>query len=778
MKFDDAEQVNSICWQLRQADIVRGADRARINSLFNGAPPYSPQEVEENEINVNVNSLESTVIGHDARSQYYQAFLKPGNFFKLHTDAGSVHKREKYSTIVTKAINRPMKRSLSYFETLRSKFANNVLHGIGPSTWPDRDCWNSRARGVEDLLIPGDTVLSFEDLPFFAVLKSYTAPELIRLTRGAKVDPAWNVPLVKSALEWIDKETLSLLGSTYGTLYSPEKVEERVKSDGGFYAGDQVPRLDTFDFYYWSDEEDDYGWRRRIIIDDWGTPDGQITSNTKLTRKGDLEFGKGQWLYNSGSRKFADKREEIFSCQFADLSAVGPFHYHSVRSLGYLMFAICHLQNRLRCKFQENVMETMMMLFRVKSQEDVQRVLKTNLINKGFVDESLSFIPAAERFQVNAGLVELGLRENQSIIAKNSSSYTQNPNFSQDRTEKTATQFQGELASMTTLVSASLTQAYQYQNFEYYEIVRRFMRRNSADPDVRAARADILRQGVPEKILEPNQWECEPERVMSPSKAMEMAIAEWLMQHRDKYDPEAQRTILRDVTLAVTDDPAKADRLVPEQPHISDSIHDAQLAFGSLMAGGLISVRPGLNELEYIPAMLASMASVVKRIEETGGMTDPKELGGLSSVAKNVDQHIQILAKDETNKSMVKQFADQLGQITNLLKGYAQRLQEQAAKQNGNGQPDPEVMAKIQAQQMQAEAKTANARESHAQKTAQRQVAFEMKTAQQEQQHALDLQKQAQMTASEIAATAAKTAAQVEAERIKAENAPAPQPKE
>lgn len=771
MEFKDAEQVSSICWQMRQADIIRGSDRARINSLFNGSPPFSPQEVEENEINVNVNSLESTVIGHDARSQYYQAFLKPGNFFKLHTDAGAVHKREKYSAIVTKAINRPMKRSLSYFETLRSKFANNVLHGIGPSTWPDRDCWNPRGRGVEDLMIPADTLLSFEDLPFFCVLKSYTAPELIRLTRGAKTDPAWNKGLVDSALKWIDKETLAMLGNSYATLYSPEKVEERIKGDGGWYAGDQVPRLDTFDFYYWSDEGDEWGWRRRIIIDDWTTPAGQITAKTKLTRNPDLNFSKDQWLYNSGSRKFADKRDEIFSCQFADLSAVGPFRYHSVRSLGYLMFAICHLQNRLRCKFQESVMEALVMLFRVKSQEDVQRVLKTNLINKGFVDEALSFVPAAERFQVNYNLVELGLRENQSIIAKNSSSYTQNPTVMQDRVEKTATQFQGELASMTTLVSASLTQAYQYQNFENYEIVRRFMRDNSTNPDVRAARASILKQGVPEKLLCAEAWECEPERVMSPSKAMEMAIADWLMQHRDKYDPEAQREILRDVTLAVTDDPAKADRLVPEQPHISDSIHDAQLTFGSLMQLGIVSVRPGLNELEYIPAMLASMAAVVQQIEQAGGMTDPKTLAGLNNVAQNVGQHIQILAQDESSKQMVKQFADQLGQIGNLLKGYAQRLQEQAQKQNGNG-VDPEAKAKVDAMMIQAQVKAENARTSHAEKTAQRRISFEQKTAQEEQKHAMELQKDSQLTAAEIASLAAKTAAEVEATKVKSENQP------
>ena len=48
---------------------------------------------------------------------------------------GPVHKRQKYGTIVSREVNKIMKRSPLYFETLRSKFAMLVLHGIGPSAW-------------------------------------------------------------------------------------------------------------------------------------------------------------------------------------------------------------------------------------------------------------------------------------------------------------------------------------------------------------------------------------------------------------------------------------------------------------------------------------------------------------------------------------------------------------------------------------------------------------------------------------------------------------------
>ena len=112
MKITSAEEVEMLCYQMRLSDFVRGQNRALIDDLFNGVPPYDDQEVEENQIKVNVNYLEGTRIGMDARRQFYNAFLKPGQFFKLTTDCGPEHKRSERSMIVTREINRVMKRSL------------------------------------------------------------------------------------------------------------------------------------------------------------------------------------------------------------------------------------------------------------------------------------------------------------------------------------------------------------------------------------------------------------------------------------------------------------------------------------------------------------------------------------------------------------------------------------------------------------------------------------------------------------------------------------------
>lgn len=768
MKFNKPAEVESVAWQLKRADYPRGKNRARINDLFNGAPPYDQQEVEENNIAVNVNFLESTRLGHDARSQFYNAFTKPGNYFTLRTDIGPIHKRNQWGAIVTREINRIMKRSINYFETMRSKFAMDVLHGIAPSIWRNRTHWCPDGCGVEDVLIPATTRLDMHNLPFFALYKQFTAPELIRLTRGPKVDPGWDRGLVDSCIEWVDRSSMALLGVNWPEIWAPEKLSERIKGDGGFYVGDQVPTVNCFDFFFWDDSGKESGWRRRIMLDSWSTPDG---GGTPHRREGEIYQKPPAFLYTSGAKPYAAKREEIVAFQFADLSAVAPFRYHSVRSLGFLLYAVCHLQNRLRCRFNEAVFEALMMYFRVKTMDDAQRALKLELVNRGFIEEGINPIPANERYQVNAPLVQLGLVENKQLISENAASYTQNTNYSQGGVEKTRFQVMAETNSVASLVSAGLNQAYAYQTFEYLEILRRFCKQGSPDPDVNKFQAACLRQGVPQDMLCEDYWDLEPERVMGAgNKTLEMTIAQQLMEWRDKFDPEPQRTILRDSVLAITDDPAKALSLVPEKPvKVTDSVHDAQLASGSLMMGLPVEVKTGINHIEYVDTLLLNMAVIMKGIEQTTKMGTPDQIKGLLNIAGNISDHIKIIAQDEKEKPRVKKYQDQLAKMMNMVKAYAQRQQQAMQKQAqaGNGGMDPEKLAKMQAEMMLAQQKKENARTSHAEKTAQRRITFEQQTKQKAEQHALEMRSKAAQAELEIRKTAEENRLDLEREEQK-----------
>ena len=285
MKFDDPEVVESICYQMRMAEYPRGKNRALINNLFNGFPPYTEQEEEDSNIEINVNFLEGTRLSHEARSQFYQSMLKPGNYFTSRCDMGPVHKREEWGRIVTAEISKVMKRSMVYTESMRSKIASNVLHGISPASWRDKYRWCPSALGVEDVFVPGNTLLTMENLPFFAIYRSMTAPEMVRLFNSGRLDPAWNRQMLKSAIKWVDKESQTLMYNNWPEVWSPEKTAERVKGDGGFYYGDQVPTINVFDFYFWNDSGNSMGWNRRMILDAWSTPQDDGRGNAASSRR-------------------------------------------------------------------------------------------------------------------------------------------------------------------------------------------------------------------------------------------------------------------------------------------------------------------------------------------------------------------------------------------------------------------------------------------------------------------------------------------------------------
>lgn len=762
MYFKNAAAIESLTWELRLADFPRSLNRSKINDLFNGFPPYSDDEVAENNIEINANFLDAPRIAHDARRQFTNAFLNPDPLFSVGLDYGPVHHKLEWAGKITREINKIIKQSLPYMEVRRSTFASLVLHGIGPCIWTNRHGWCPKAIGVEDSLVPSGTLLTMENLPFFAIYQQYTGLQLQQAIDGPKVDPGWNIPLVKSAIKWVDEQASKLMSASWPEVWSPEKWSEREKEDSGLYSSDRVPTVDAFDFYFWNDDGKRQGWERRIVLDAYGQPGvgGMEYSPTRPKRK--FEFGTNEFLYDSSKRKnskYADQLGQVIHYQFADGSSVAPFRYHSVRSLGFLLFAICHLQNRLRCRFNEHVFESLLQYFRVHSSDQAEASLKVNLINRGVIPDNVEFVSPDQRWRIEEAVVQMCFEQNRQSMQDNSSSFTQDygAGGTKEDPRETATRVMAKVNASAALVGAMLQQAYNYQQFQYQEIARRFCQKNSKDGDVRKFRVRCLKQGVPEDALNVECWDVQPVRVIGGgNKLLAGAMAEKLMQVYDRHGPEAQQKILRLYDSVVTDDYALADDLVPESQHISDSVSWAQQSVGTIMVGAPVALQPGRNIQEVIEAWLASMGQIVQRIEQSGGVATKEELVGLINFQQHIGQAIAQLARDPMEKQKVKQYSDALGQMANMVKAYAQRYQEQQAKQQGNGQMDPEAMAKIQATVLQAKTKAQLAKESHGQRTAQRQIQFEQKLKQEQQKHAAD-----------IAATDLEAAANINLNRLK-----------
>lgn len=764
MKEWTPRMVEMTCWEMQLNEFSRSQDRAKIDELADGFPPYR-----DTQRTVNFNDLSLTRLAQEARAQLYNTFNSSDILFTATTDAGAVSKRSDRSHKVTKFINRKIKRNYRYYECNRSKFSSCVMHGIGVSMWQKPNRWLPIPLAIGDVLIPSRTYITFENLPFFAIQRSYTANELRRLTSNSQYNPGFKLDVAEAAIQWVDEQAVKLWGSygSWNEYWNPEKQVERFKETSGVYGTDVVPTIDCWDFYALTTVKGHTGWRRMIVFDAEGGYGGW--SGTVDMPSKNLIGKEGMALYDSGDRVVADDIHEILHFQFGDLSATAPQRYHSARGLGFILYSACHLQNRLRCAFAEAIFENLMMYYRVNSSDDAQRALKIELRNRGVIDETVHFLTQAERWNPNfAGTME-GMNEIKQIISENSASYVRDTNYSRDKVEKTGFQVQAEMQAMQVMISAALQQAYHYQTQEYQEIVRRFMLKNSDDPDVVEFRGYCDKHDIPEKFLVAQAWEVQPERIPGGgNKTLQMSIAQQLMQNRAAFPPESQNKILKLWTLAMTDDSAIADDLAPSTPTVSHSASLAMMSFGSLMSGALVKFPSDMNLIEITQVLIGELALQLKQVLTTTGMTTPERLAGFQNVLTHISNLVGIISQDAAQKELAKKLAQESGQLANEIKGLAQRLaqkQKADAAKNGNGGLDGETRAKVAATLLTAKVKAANTRESHAQRTAQRQAQFEMQQQQDERRHAQDLRFKSQEAQLDIAKDAASAALDIKRKR-------------
>lgn len=742
-KLNSAAACEGIVQDLLLADYPRARNRAAINSLFNGSPPYTEDEEVQNNISVNVNDLSATHIDMAARGQFGNALIMPDPLVNIELDYGPVWKRREWADRITREANKILKGSLDWLEEEESTFASVVLHGVGPAIWPDKEKWCPTPKGIEDILIPSNTLRSLKNLPFFAVYQQYTGDQMRKMTSGPNVDPGWNMPMVKKVLDWVDNEAFGLLSANWPETLMPEKWSETIKESSGLYATDRCPTIDTYHIYYWSDEGKNSGWRKKVILDMWAVGPGGV-GTPDMNRKDRYGVNdKDQFLYNPGKRKYADKLDEVAHFQFGDASAVAPFRYHSVRSLGFLLYAVCHLQNRLKCRFNEATFESLMQYFRCSDPADAERVTKIDLINRGVIPDGVNFMPQQERWKTDITMAEASMQMNRQTMAENSASFTQGFDFEKEKAEETATRTMAKVNSTSALIGSMLNRAYNYQKFKFVEIVRRLCIKNSSDPDTRRFRVECLKAGVPEEALNPERLNVQPVRVIgNGNKMLQVAMADKLMATvYDKVDPQAQNDLKRLFIAVNSGDWDLAQRLTPNIKHVSDTVHDSQLTASALLRGDVMTPRDGVNHQEVIETMLHSMAVAVQRVESNGSMAEKDEIVGLNNLAQYISQQIKKLAQDKLMKSEVKKYGDDLGKLMNLVKAYAQRLQQQQQDQNQSGQLDPKDAAKIKATMLTAQTKSKIQSDAHAQRTAQREIQFQQQIKNDAIRHRVEIHK-------------------------------------
>lgn len=709
MDFSTPDKVADVIDNLKTAALLRDRNRALIEGLFNGEPPYTAAEVAENKIQTNINFKEGMLLLQQARDQLENGLLSTGNFFTITVPDAPIAKRQEYGGTLTLKANRIFKRSRPFLHTMRSKIGSIALHGIGPQMWQDQYNPFPFFVPIEDLMIPTDTELTFENLTYFAVRRKMTPGALVRKTFAVSEknrDPGWNMKAVGALLK--DYKDLNQNLSNWNWAENPEKIVELIKQNAVYWDSDAVPCIWFWDFYHQNDDGSQE-WYRDIILDSDCVP-GKSTQENKV-----------EFVYHK-KKRYSANLNELLHVQFGDGNNKPPFVYWSVRGIGWILYDVCQMMNRLRCQFTQRVFEDLMMLFRVSDPADRSRLDKIYMgLSRGIIPEGLQFVKREERPDANSEEVGLLMSNFKQLMGEGTAAYTQDIDNDTNK-ERTAFEVHALLSQTTKLTGTILNLAYLQEEFAYEEECRRLTIKGTPDFTSKKFQQECEQAGIPKKWIDASRWNVEAERVMGGGNAaLAQAKAQALMGTRQFMNPSAQARVLNKYVFTVTGDPKEAEFLAPLDgaPQVTDSIHDTELVFASLMQGIPITPKPGTNPVEAAGTTIRMMDGVVGQIVNSGGMATPQQVTGLQLAEKYAMAYIQMLSSDKTAKPLIKKFTDALGKLMNEVKGFAQRLQEQAkaaAAKNGNGQMDPEAIANIHAKMAELEVKLKGKQASDSQK--------------------------------------------------------------
>jgi hypothetical protein len=763
MRFDTCSAIETVIWTMRLAEQTRSADRATILRLFNGAPPFNEATAEENNIQINVNDLVGTNAITQASLQWDNNLQSAANYFIARPDFGPGHKRFEWSQKATRNLNRLLKRKPAMNGQSTGAGKNTLLFGMGPTMWQDRRSVIPKVIPVSSLLIPSETEIDdFEDgLQYFAIFREWNAAQLWDMTHGPKVDPGWNMKMVQSQLDYI-RDEVSKSPNMQAYQFMAERTEELLKQDKGLFGSDACPTVDVWDFYF-REAENGKGWYRRILLD-WGG--GSEMTGVMPESKNQVD-GKSEFLYSSGKRRFSDSLGQILHCQFGSCAPYAPVKYHGLRGLGWMLYGICDLENRLHCKFNEAVFEQLMWFFQTASGQDLARLKKANFEHMGVIPAGIRFLTAQERFTPNMPLVQMAREWNQKLISDSSTSYTPDFEKAAGGQALTATETMARVNASQALASAIIKKGYSQEKFKYQEMFRRACLKNSKDPIATEFRKRCLQDGIPEEMLDPEKWDIEPEQILGGgNKTVQMAIVGFLQQIRKNLPPNGQRLVDNLSVSAATEIPELAEEIAPigDNKTASRSMTNAQDATPRILRGMPYTLPDDAVHEDFAVVWLHDLAFEVQKAQQRGGMASQEDLMGMAGLVTNIQGVLSIMGadKDKDEREKVKMLEGHLSDLSNHVKAFAQRLQQQMqsqAKQQGQqpGGNGAETAGKVQSMLITAQAKAKITENSAAQRTAQKQKQWEMG------ERRKDLQTQA-----EIGREGTRTRHQLLAERMRA----------
>ena len=677
-RVDNVDAGRAIYLATKKADEGSSRNRALIDSMFNGAPPFNASDLIEmgQGDRTNLDFGDAAALKDQALAGYYDLTSSVDKLARVQTSHGAPEQQAEWNEIISEEFHRTL-REWKEFEFNHQRLCDYfVSHGVGVTFFEDEVDWRWRVAGLSEFRIPRATRASEHEIEVAMADREYRADELYAFIKDPEIaaELGWDVKTTRSAIQRACQEDQSM------TLGDWEKLEVELKNNDILYGHAKSKVVKVV-----------HMWVREFS--------GKVSH---------LMFLQDPLNSLAKDEKFLFKRENRFesptNCFVTFCYGVGNGTYHGIRGLGFKIYPHIQVLNRLRCGMVDGALLSSSLI--VQPSDSSSRAID---------DLTLTYYGPYALFPPGLKIVEKAVPNlQQNIIPvisdmamqmQNNAGAYQTRAAAPDGQSRTAYEVRSQLQKEATLSSASINLFYHPWKRLLAEVYHRLCRvdYNALEPGGREAidfRKRCIKRGVPlEAIIKVKQ--VDPVRAIGyGSPQMRTAAIDETMSIFGSLDEQGRINLLRD-RIACRFGQEVVDRYLPPpntnlRPPLDYKI--AVLENATMSSGSPIPVSPGENHFIHAGTHLQALDQLDQAI--ASGQANPQNaLMAMQNFLPHTQEHVAALGQDLVRKDQVALMTQRLQQ----LGASSKRLQDELQAQAENEQKGAEAEAQRQQTAMQAD---------------------------------------------------------------------------
>lgn len=662
-RLTDVTKALAIYSTLRSADEKSSINRARIDAMFDGAPPFDAAKMTATNQSqrVNLNFNQALRLLDISLSAYVDLYSSLETFVEVKGTIGEVSERMEMEGIVGRELTHMLREWPEFHGGYLRLCTTFIKHGVGVAFFDSPEGWKFRVGGFQDIIIPRQSLASEASIDVAVGRRPYLLHELYSYIKDedAAEKVGWNLPEVKRVLAKNMRTTGKGSGSP-GAFYDYEALQAEFKNND-VYTGLQNPEVHVLHF-----------WVREA--------DGTV-SHLMCAEDSPEDF-----LYKKISRFASPEQAYIFFSYGVGTNGT----YHSIRGLGQRIFSHIQTSNRLRCAQIEGAMLSSRAILQPENQRALDELSFTewgafallspgaNIVEKAVPNLSNAVKPALDDLTLQ---LELNTDTVSTYGPQQASPY------------KNQMQVVADMDVTTRLSGATLNLFYASWNRLLREITRRVITMKSPDTAVKNFRKRCLAQGVTEEFLK--SLDLERTRAVRSigggSYANRLVALRELQGISGQFDETGRKNLVRDI-VATRVGHDLADRYTPEaaEPRPTIDLKIAMIENSSLMRGEPVEVLT--NELHgtHLNEHLPILQQLVEQFN-TGELDPMQSLPIFEAFYKHIADHAQAAAADETLEGLaagIKKLLNFAEEIIHNMSKAAQKMQREQMEQEGASPED------------------------------------------------------------------------------------------